>query len=245
MNVYSGNVFLNNLHFLGSYHYDFSNDLGINLRNPPAIPLTVEQLNAKKKFCVAVFAYRDPKKSELIINGTNVDLNARRQELAYFMYQRDKADIVGGNWPQFVQTKESSGFDNGHTTWWDRKINLLQDYKFNICFENTISPYYCTEKIWHAIAGGCLPIYYGEGTSIYETFPENSFIDAANFTSNKDLLHFLENLSPLEHVKRYNTCLKVMQNACIERLQNPGSKTDITDQFINSVRKLVLSTHPE
>src|ERR1700742_2853840 len=28
MNVYSGNVFLNNLHFLGSYHYNSSNNLG-------------------------------------------------------------------------------------------------------------------------------------------------------------------------------------------------------------------------
>lgn len=239
MNVYSGDVFMHNLHFLGSYHNVFSNNLGIDLQAPPGKPLTVQELQAKKKFCVAVFAYRDPKKSKLYINGKNVDLFARRQELAYFMYQRGKSDIVGGNWPDNVHIIESSGFEHGNNNWWDTKIELLKGYKFNICFENTIHPYYCTEKIWHALAGGCLPIYYGEGTAIYDTFPEDSFIDASRFSSHDELLNFMESLPVNEHVTRYNTCLEVMHNACSQRLNTADYKTDIIDKFCNKVYQLV------
>ncbi len=116
-------------------------------------------------------------------------------------------------------------------------MNLLIDYKFNICFENTIAPYYCTEKIWHAIAGGCLPIYYGEGTAIYETFPKNSFVDASEFKSNEELLYFLENIPSKEYIDRYNTCLEVMHTSCTKRIENPHFRTDLIDEFIINVRK--------
>lgn len=237
MNVYSGDVFLHNLHFLGSYHSLFLYNVGIDLQVPPGIPLTSQMLKEKKKFCIAVCIYRDPEKSALLINGTNVDLYARRQDLAYFLYKRGKADIVGADWPASVNILEKS--DYGDNSRWDRKMDLLKDYKFNLCFENTIYPYYCTEKIWHAIAAGCLPIYYGKGTAIYETFPENSFIDASEFDSHEDLLHYLETISTEEHIKRYNMCLAVMHESCIKRINNPNMKTDLPDEFINNIHLLL------
>src|SRR5687768_4248593 len=42
MNVYSGNVFFHNLHFLGSYYNVFNHGLGINLQAPPGERLTLE-----------------------------------------------------------------------------------------------------------------------------------------------------------------------------------------------------------
>ncbi len=239
MNVYSGNVFLHNLHFLGAYHDDFSNALGIDLQSPPGTPLTVQKLGAKQKFCAAFIGYRDPQNSQLFCGGRDIDLFVRRQNLALFLYERRKADIIGNDWPASVATLESSRYESGNTTWWDRKLALLQDYKFNICFENTAYPHYCTEKIWHAIAAGCLPIYYGAGTAIYETFPENSFVDAAQFETHEDLLSFLENISPAEHIARYNTCLEVMHRACTQRLESAHADSIILEQFVSNVRQLV------
>ncbi|MEM6770055.1 MAG: glycosyltransferase family 10 [Bacteroidota bacterium] len=43
------------------------------------------------------------------------------------------------------------------------KLALLHKYKFNLCPENTDAPGYVTEKLWHAIAAGCIPIYWGAG----------------------------------------------------------------------------------
>lgn len=238
MNVYSGNVFFNNLHFLGSYHHNFSVDLGINLLAPPGKPLNCDDLRRKKKFCVAVFAFRDPEKSIIMFKGQNIDLFHKRQELADFFQKFDKVDIIGSNWPSSYIIKESSGYESESDLWWDRKLKILQDYKFNICFENTIYPFYCTEKIWHSIAAGCLPIYYAKGSTIYNTFPQESFIDASLFSSNEDLLFFLINLPEEEHLRRYNLCLEVLHKACNERVSNRNSRTEILEKFVDSIKKL-------
>jgi len=235
MNVYSGNVFLHNLHFLGSYHYDFENDLGIDLASPPGAPLTMESLAAKTKFCAALYVYKEPESSRLFIDGKDISLNGARQNLAAFLYEQNKADIFGSGWPEEIKVQEESGFDAGGKTWWVRKMEVLQDYRFNICFENTAYPNYCTEKLWHAIAAGSLPIYTSFNSSVYDTFPKDSFVDASEFGSHQALLTFLENLSPEEHILRYNRCLTVMHNACKSRLTDPVMKTDVIDAFVEKI----------
>ena len=42
-----------------------------------------------------------------------------------------------------------------------RKVDFLRQYKFCIAYENESSPGYITEKILHAKAAGCVPIYWG------------------------------------------------------------------------------------
>ena len=39
----------------------------------------------------------------------------------------------------------------------------LEDCRFNICLENTNSDGYVTEKVFHALLGGSIPIYWGGG----------------------------------------------------------------------------------
>jgi len=41
------------------------------------------------------------------------------------------------------------------------KIDTLRDYQFNLCFENSFSPGYVTEKIVDSFLGGSYPIYWG------------------------------------------------------------------------------------
>ena len=41
------------------------------------------------------------------------------------------------------------------------KIETLKSYKYNICCENSLSEGYTTEKLFEALAGGCVPIYFG------------------------------------------------------------------------------------
>lgn len=43
----------------------------------------------------------------------------------------------------------------------DDKLTYLQNYRFNLCPENSSAPGYVTEKIFEAIAAGCVPIYCG------------------------------------------------------------------------------------
>ncbi len=42
------------------------------------------------------------------------------------------------------------------------KFELLKQYRFNLCFENSIFPGYYTEKPLHAWVGGCIPLYFSD-----------------------------------------------------------------------------------
>ncbi len=238
MNVYTGDVFWHNLHFLGSYHQNNQLDLGIDLRNPPACELNADSLAARKKFCVCVYAWREEAESRLFVNEQDIDLNVRRQNLALNLHRRGMADIVGNGWPREVKTMEQSGFENGESKWWNRKLDILKNYRFNVCFENTIWPYYCTEKIWHSIAAGCLPVYYAKGTRIYETFPSNSFVDASEFDSDDALIDFMLEMTVEEHLARYQLCGQTLLASCAKRLSNPEQSTEIIKKFAQKVAAL-------
>ena len=44
------------------------------------------------------------------------------------------------------------------------KMDIISNYKFNICFENSIYPGYFTEKLLHAKISGSIPIYRADKT---------------------------------------------------------------------------------
>lgn len=47
----------------------------------------------------------------------------------------------------------------------DNKAEFLKQYKFYICPENASVEGYVTEKVFHAIGSGCIPIYWGSGNN--------------------------------------------------------------------------------
>ena len=92
--------------------------------------------------------------------------------------------------------------------WSLSKYKILEGYDFNLCFENSLIPYYCSEKIWHAIHCGCLPIYYGQ-EAIYEDFPQDSFLDYATLGSADALFEAVSRMSLGEFQHRYEQCQRV------------------------------------
>jgi hypothetical protein len=113
-------------------------------------------------------------------------------------------DVYGRFWPDNIALSESRAGD-WHTT----KLNILKNYQFNICLENTNFDYYCTEKIWDSISSGCLPIYFGQGNRIYEDFPKDSFLDYAKFDDAHTLFEAIRDMSPQEYCLRMNRCIEV------------------------------------
>lgn len=67
------------------------------------------------------------------------------------------------------------------------KINFLKNYKFNICFENSSYPGYCTEKIIHSMFSNCIPIYYGD-PFVDRDFNKKSFLNLHNFETENDFI---------------------------------------------------------
>jgi hypothetical protein len=67
------------------------------------------------------------------------------------------------------------------------KVEFLRDYKFNICFENSSNPGYCTEKIIHSMFMNSLPIYWGDPL-VYKDFNKDSFLNLNDFESEEHLI---------------------------------------------------------
>ena len=78
----------------------------------------------------------------------------------------------------------------------DEKIKKISEYKFSMCYENSIYPGYHTEKLLHAKIAGNIPLYYGANT-IKEDFNENCFIDTTNFTP-EELLNKIKEIDENE-----------------------------------------------
>jgi len=62
------------------------------------------------------------------------------------------------------------------------KREALSRYRFAICFENTRFAGYVTEKVFDALAAGCIPVYLG-APDIEQYVPEGVFVDARRFRS--------------------------------------------------------------
>ena len=69
----------------------------------------------------------------------------------------------------------------------ENKHSFINKYKFNIAFENCVSPGYTTEKIVEAMAAQTIPIYWGDPMVGFE-FNNSSFFNYTDYSSEDDLI---------------------------------------------------------
>jgi len=60
-----------------------------------------------------------------------------------------------------------------------KKHEFLKNYRFCLAYENEMADGYVTEKLLHAKAAGCIPIYWGSSSAITD-FDPRGFINASN-----------------------------------------------------------------
>lgn len=75
----------------------------------------------------------------------------------------------------------------------NKKIDMLRQYKFTICFENTVYPGYHTEKLFHAKVAGCVPLYNGHKT-IEADFNSKCFLNLQDFSSMEEFCNVIKQL---------------------------------------------------
>lgn len=63
----------------------------------------------------------------------------------------------------------------------DKKHEFLKKYRFCLAYENELGDGYVTEKLLHAKAAGCVPIYWGSDTAITD-FNPRGFINASHLS---------------------------------------------------------------
>ena len=68
-----------------------------------------------------------------------------------------------------------------------KKHAFLKDYRFCFAYENSSSPGYTTEKLLHAKAAGCVPIYWGD-PKVEHDFDPAGFINANHCKTDEELV---------------------------------------------------------
>ena len=72
------------------------------------------------------------------------------------------------------------------------KLDLISNYKFSLCYENSVTPGYHTEKLLHGMVAGNIPIYYGDKTVDQDFNPER-FINAVDM-SDEELIEKIKEI---------------------------------------------------
>jgi hypothetical protein len=221
MNLYTNDVYLSNF----SFHWAIQ-------RNLPFKTLDECPPPGKAKI-VGVMGYVGNPEPR-IVRGVNRDLNWLRMAFLQEGWRLRRVDIFGSGWPDGMSKEDSRRL----TGWHDRKLELLRGYDICLAVENTTYDYYCTEKIWQSLSGGCLPIYYGHGNRIYETFPRNSFIDAADFENVAQIYAYINSMSQQEYLQRYNQCIEV-NNWVASNIDFGAKRKDMLANIVTRIRTIV------
>ncbi|NJM31401.1 MAG: hypothetical protein HC855_16125 [Rhizobiales bacterium] len=149
----------------------------------------------------------------LVVEGIDRSLCVKRADFALDLFRQGQARIIGKNWPTGVAKADTRYFNRRSS-----KTEFLRTANFNLCPENTDADFYVTEKLWEAIAAGCLPIYHANGT-IYQSFPRGSFVDMRDFKDGGELGAFIAAMSFEEYRFRINACREVYNRGLRENLR--------------------------
>jgi hypothetical protein len=219
MNVYTG-IHINNYHY---FYFGYDND---NLKYS-----RIPKFNSKK--IVSLMTYQAGPKWQLKYKGDDIDLCNLRTKIALEAHKRGNMDIYGRGWPDNISIEDSR--EDG--VWRHKKMEILKNYHFNLCFENTNFPNYCTEKIWDSISGECLPIYYGRGNNIYNDFPQNSFLDYCEFNDINKLLKYIQNMSINEFNDRMELCVQTFNNVIKQKSESDPDQL-LFKKTLNKINKI-------
>ena len=193
--------------------------------------------------------------SSKLIKHENGIHKERFNAFNFFSMKPEGIDLYGVGWDKisysFVKTS--------YRGMCDKKKEVLQNYKFSICFENAKGyPGLITEKIFDCFAAGTVPIYYGP-PNVQDYIPKSCFIDFQDFRNYEELYEFLITMNEIEYQsyldavklfikspEYYEFTSKRFAEIVYEQIQSlmhePKSKRSVTG-FKWSLFKVVLQ-HP-
>ena len=106
------------------------------------------------------------------------------------------------------------------------KLEFLNSYKFNLCFENAKSAGYHTEKLLHAWSMGAVPLYFGD-ESVNEEFNSKCFVNLNDFSSLDEFCDYV---------------MQMTDEECARMINEPLLKEAITLESLYSRLRLELSS---
>lgn len=99
------------------------------------------------------------------------------------------------------------------------KLMFLNQYRFNICFENGSYPGYVTEKLFNAFQVKTMPIYWGSAT-VNRDFNPKAFINASDHGDFNKLVDYIKHLDSPAGKQEY-----------LDMIEQPAFKNNIPNEF--------------
>jgi hypothetical protein len=152
----------------------------------------------KTKFCSAVFS--NPV-------GTRVDLSNKLSDYK-------KVDCYGK--PNEFKIPDGE----------EIKMDIISDYKFSICFENTLYPGYYTEKLLHAKITGNIPLYYSDD-KFNEDFNYKCCLNYNDYSSMEEFI---------QEIKKVDNDDKLYKEIFNQKLFNKEVKIE---EILEKIKKLI------
>ena len=128
------------------------------------------------------------------------------------------------------------------------KQSFIQNYKFNLCFENSSAKGYVTEKLIQAFGAGCVPIYWGDESlcdekyaHIRPVFNPKAFINVHNFDSIESAIKEIQRIDNDENA--YNAMRKepIFTPKSMERFFGLNPKDDLwSEQNIDFTAQAII-----
>ena len=187
------------------------------LNHPTLMPMIKEiPLFSEKKFCTMVFQNPKPNRLEIVNFFDTI------QDSGFDFYGKCPEDVAENSCYR-------GPIDGMHSD--TSKIDVISQYKFYICFENTCIPGYITEKMMNCFTAGSVPVYLG-APNVTDYIPEGCFIDYRDFESNEEMYQFLCNITEEE----YDIYLQNMR----EFIDSPKGKIFLRSSFDDLVLDIAL-----
>ena len=121
---------------------------------------------------------------------------------------------------------------------WPPVVDIYKNYRFVITFESTTEPGYVSEKLVTALAGGSIPVYYGDGDAARTMFPNLDFIDVHDIWRVTGHKYGAEKPSALHWQKLFEYLIGLdNQKYCLDKCRNTILRR--TTNLPSNARKLV------
>jgi hypothetical protein len=146
---------------------------------------------------------------------------AHRKEIIDFFESKKTGefDLYGSGWEQ----KKYQCYRGIISESGDRRLNkirILQQYKFDICYENAQLNGWLSERIFESFAAGCIPIYWG-AQSIEKYIPKQCFIDRTTFKDNQELYLFLITMTEQMYQEYIHNIRNFLESDAAKQLSTP------------------------
>ena len=150
----------------------------------------------------------------------------RRDFIFMSLNASDDFDLFGFGW----DSKEISSYRGVLKS---AKAEVYPNYKFALCYEGAAINGNIDEKIFECMRSDCVPVFLG-APNVELYIPKNSFIDRRDFSSPRDLIDYLRNMSSVEYYN-YKSNIHKFLNGC---RFNEFSASVLADRIVDGFERL-------